>query len=88
MHAKLSVQCLGIIADNIETAAFRRTLWPEGADDHMASGLHGVGDLADICDTIARRGKKMKDSAVVPDIVSRGIQIDFRDVGDQPMDTL
>jgi hypothetical protein len=47
-----------------------------------------VHDLADIGDAVARRSEKMKDSAVVPHIVSRAQQFDFSDVSDEPMDTL
>jgi hypothetical protein len=54
----------------------------------MASRLHGVRDLADIGDAVARRSEKMKDSAVVPQIVSRAPQFDFSDVSDEPMDTI
>jgi len=88
MYAKLPVQRLGIIADNIKTAAFHWALWSEGADDHMASGLDRVGDLANLGDTVARRCKKMKDSAVVPHIASRGPQFSFSDFCDEPMNML
>ena len=44
-HAKLLVQGLGVIANHVQTAAFRGTFGPEGADDHMPSGLDGVGHL-------------------------------------------
>jgi hypothetical protein len=54
----------------------------------MASRLHRVGNLADIGNTVVRRRKKMKDSAVVPHIVSKGLQFDFSNVGNEPMDTL
>jgi hypothetical protein len=54
----------------------------------MASRLHGERDLADIGDAVARRSEKMKDSAVVPQIVSRALQSDFSDVSDEPMGTL
>jgi len=51
----------------------------------VTSGFHGVDDLTDIRVTVARRGKEMKDSSVVPYIVSRGIQVHFSDVCDEPM---
>jgi hypothetical protein len=72
------------ISENIKTAAFRAALWSEGTDDHMASRLYRVGDLANVGDTVARRSKKMKDDAVVPHIVSTGPQFDFSDVGNDP----
>jgi hypothetical protein len=54
----------------------------------MASGLYSLGNLSDISETVAGRGEKMKDCAVVPQIVSSGFQIYFGDVRDEPMDTL
>lgn len=54
----------------------------------MTSGPYRVGDLTDISGTLARRRKEMKDSAVVPHAVSGVVQLDFRDVGNEPMDTL
>jgi hypothetical protein len=54
----------------------------------MPSTFHRLGDLADIGNTIGRLSKKMKDSPVVPHVVSGGRQLDLSDVGDEPMDTL
>lgn len=88
MYTKLLVQRLGIIADNIKTAAFRGALRSKGTDDDVASGLHRVGDLTDIGYTVARRGKKMKDCAVMSHILSRGLQLDSSDVGYKPLDSL
>ena len=67
------MQGFSIIANNLKTTALRRTLWPERADDHMTSGLHRSGDLADVGDTAALSGKKMKDRAVMPYIVGSGL---------------
>jgi hypothetical protein len=88
MQPKLLVQRLRIVANNLQTAALAWPFRSEGTDDHISSGLHCAGNLADVGDTVARRGKEMKDSAVVPHIVSREIQFDLSDVGDEPMDTL
>jgi hypothetical protein len=87
MYAKLPVQRLSVVADDIETAASYWTLWSEGADDDMASRLHRAGDLAGIGETVASGNQEVKDSTVVPHIVSRGLQVDFGDVGDKPVDT-
>src|SRR5713226_856443 len=87
MHAKLPVQRLGIITDNIKPTAFHRAFWSECTDDHMSSVPNRTGDLADVSDTVACRGKKMKDSAVVPHIVNGGLQFDPTDVRDKPMHT-
>jgi hypothetical protein len=48
-HSELAMQGLGIIANNVQTTAFRGAFGPEGADDHMTSGLDRVGYLANIC---------------------------------------
>ena len=88
VHSKFSVQRFGIVADNLKTTALRGTLWSESADDHVASALYRAGDLADIGNTVSRRGKEMEDSAVMPNIVSRGLQFNFSDIGDEPVDAL
>ena len=54
-------------------------------DDHMGSVTDCTGDLADLSNTVACRGKKMKDGAVVPHIVNRGLQVDPTDVRDEPI---
>ena len=54
----------------------------------MSSVLHRVGHLVNIGRTVVRCSKKMKDSAVVPHVVSGRVQLDFSDVSDEPMDTL
>jgi hypothetical protein len=48
----------------------------------MPSMLDCSGDLANIGNTVIWRGKKMKNSAVVPHIKSRRLQVHFGDVGD------
>ena len=71
MDTELTVQRLGIVADDIKTTAHHGALGSEGTDDHMASMPDRARDLADIGDTVARASKKMKDGAVVPHVVSR-----------------
>jgi hypothetical protein len=47
-HTKLAVQGLRIIANNVQTAASRGAVEPEGANDHMPSGLNRFRYLANI----------------------------------------
>jgi hypothetical protein len=60
--------------DHVKTAAFGWTLWPERADDHVASGLHGLGHVTDISHTCVGCCKKMKNGAVMPYIVRTRVQ--------------
>lgn len=73
MYTKLPVQRLRILADNIKTAAFRRTLWSESTRDHMASWLHRVGNLADVGETVARQGQEMKDGSIASIYLGLGV---------------
>jgi hypothetical protein len=57
MHAKLLVQRPCIVANDLETAALGWSFWAESADDHISSRLHCAGHLADVGETVARRGK-------------------------------
>jgi hypothetical protein len=54
----------------------------------MSSALQCLGYQAYIRETVARLGKEVKDSAVVPHVIGRGLEIDFSDVGDEPVDRL
>src|ERR1700741_272781 len=87
-HAKLLVQRVRIIPNNLQTAALGRAFRSESADYHTSSGLYGTGHLTDIGNTVALRGKEMKDGAIMPHIVGSWFQVDFRDIGNKPMDTL
>ncbi len=88
MQAKLLMQRLRFVPNNLQTAALGWSFWPESADDYISSRLHRAGDLADVGEAVAWRRKEMKDSAIVPHIVGEGIKFDLSDVGDEPMDTL
>src|ERR1700757_396736 len=88
MRAKLLVQRLRIVANDLQTATLGWSFRSESADDHISSSLHCAGHLADVCEAVARCGKEMKDSAVMPRVVSRECQVDLSDVSDDPMDTL
>jgi hypothetical protein len=85
-HAKLAVQGLGVIANNVQTTALRGSFRPEGADNYMTSGLDRVGYLAHICNALFRRCQKVEHCTVVPHIVGARLQLRLRDVSDEPMD--
>lgn len=72
-HAKLTVQGLGVTANNVQTAAFRGSFGPEGADDHMPSGLHRIGHLAHICKPLFWRCQKVENRTIMPQIVGAGL---------------
>jgi hypothetical protein len=86
-YAKLAVQGLGVIANNVQAAALRRPFRPEGADNYMTSGLDRVGYLANICNALFRRCQKVEHCTVVPHIVGAGLQRHLRDVSDDPIDS-
>lgn len=48
MHAKLFVQGLRVVANNVKTAALGWTFRPEGADYHAPSRLHRARHLTNI----------------------------------------
>jgi len=54
----------------------------------MTSRLYRASDLMDVGNTIIWHGKEMKNSAVVPHIVSKRIEFNFSDIGDEPVDAL
>lgn len=68
--AKLIVQGIGVIAHDVQPAALGRALWPKRADNDVAAGLYCASGVADISDAVLGRGQKMKNSAVVPNIIS------------------
>jgi len=68
------MQRLRVIADNLQAAALGWPLWAEGTNNHNTAGPHCAADLADVCESVTRRGEEMKDSTVVPHIVSRRLQ--------------
>lgn len=85
-RAKLVVQCFGVIAHNLKSAAFCGTFWSERADDYVTTKLHSAGDLSHVRSAVLGCGKKMKDCTVVPQVISSGLELCFRDIGDEPMD--
>ena len=56
MHAKLFVQGIRVVANNVKTAALGWAFRPEGADDHVPSRLDGVCPLSNVGFSFIARG--------------------------------
>jgi hypothetical protein len=82
------VQGFGVIADDIEAAAFGWALRPERAHDDMAARLNGTRGLPNICGALFQRGKEMKNSPVVPYVIRRLVQSNLRNVRGQPVNLM
>ncbi len=85
-YAKLVVEGVGVIANNIEPAAFCGTLWSKCADDYMTTRLDGATNLPNILSTVFSCSKKMKHRTVMPHIVGAAFELCIGDIGDEPMD--
>jgi hypothetical protein len=57
----------------------------EGADDDITAVLYRARNLSNVRNTLIRCRQKMKDSAVMPNIVTGWRQITPRDVSNQPV---
>jgi hypothetical protein len=79
-HAKLRVQRLRIVTNNLKAVAFRGAFGSERADQHVPTRLHRTRHLANIRDALFACCKEMKDRAVVPHIVRTEYKIGFRNV--------
>ena len=84
-NAEFIAQRFCVIAHHIKTAALRRALGPERADNHVSSRLDRLGGLPNIGDVALYRGQKMKYCTVVPHIVSRMFQLGIGDVRPKPL---
>ena len=82
--AELFVQRFFVVAHDIETTALGRSLRSERTDDDVASGPNGGSDLPDIGGALFRRDQKMKDGAVVPQVVSVWRELNLGDIADEP----
>ena len=87
-HAKLPVQRVCIVPDNFEATAFHGILRSKRTDDHMPSAPNRTYNLANVSRTVARRGKEMKDSTVVPHIVNGGLKFYLTDICYKPMHSI
>src|ERR1700739_2484013 len=86
--AKLAVEGISVIADNVETAAPCGTLWSKCTYDHVAAGIHRLRDLTNISSAVARSCQKMKYGAAVPHVKFGKLKLDRCDIGSQPVDAV
>ena len=73
-----------VVAHHIEAAALGGAFRPEGADNNMASGSNRGSGLPDIRGALLRRGQKMKNGAIMPDVVSLRREVNGGDIADKP----
>lgn len=72
--SELRVQRLGVVPNHIEPTATGRSLRAESADDNVTTAPHRADHLADIGRPVRCGGQKMKNRAIMPQIVGRGFQ--------------
>jgi len=82
---EFSVQRFFLVAHDIEAAALGGSLRAEGTDNHVAARPHGRGDLPHVSGALFGSGQEMKDSAVVPYVVSSGRELNLHDIADEPV---
>ena len=82
------MQGIRVVADNVEAAAFCRALGSERAHDDVAARPNGASDLANVRNTLLRIREEMKDSPVMPNVISPRPQLHLRYVRDQPVNSL
>ena len=80
------VEASRIIPHHIKPAAFCRTLRAEGADDHMPARFHRSCDITNVRQPVFRRGQKVKNCAIMPDIVGMKRQAGLGHIGTKPAD--
>lgn len=86
--AKLMMQRFGIVANDIEAATLCRPLGTERADDNMAPRPYRSRDLADICAALFGRGKEVKYSTVMPNVIRGWLQLNLGKISGEPMNAV
>ena len=86
-RAEFFVQGFGVVADDIETAAFGWAFWSERANDDMAARLNRTRDLPNVGGPLFWRGEEMKNSAVMPHVIGRRVQLDPSDICSHPVNS-
>jgi hypothetical protein len=66
---KFIVERFRIVEDNIQAAAFGRTLWPKRRNHYVPPRLYGMRNLTHISRAVTWVRKKMKHGSVVPEII-------------------
>ena len=82
------MQCIRVVANDIEAAALHRPFGAERRDDDIATRLYRSRDLTYVGRPMARVGQEMKSRTVVPDVVCVLGERKGRDVAAQPVDTI
>ena len=85
---KFRLKRFDTVAHYIESATFCGSFWSKRGDNHLATRLDGAGNLRNVGDTLLWFRKKMKNRAVVPNVISECGQLDFEDVTNKPPDSV
>ena len=78
------VQRFSIITNNIHAAAARRTVRPKSGHNHVATRLHHLFYLSNVCNPVARIRKKMEDGAIVPYIELGSLEFELSNIAYKP----
>lgn len=81
---EFSVKFFGAISHHGQAAALLRTILRERCNNHVPTGSDCASDGANICVALLRGRQKMKDRAVMPDIVGVLWELDGCDVPFDP----
>ena len=82
------MQRIRIIPGYLKSAALRRALWSEGADNYMASWPDGMSNLANVRLTLLRAGQEVEDGAVVPNVVGASWKFESSDIANDPLNSV
>jgi len=85
---KFPLKRFGTVAHYVESATFCGSFWSKRGDSHAVTRLDGAGNLRNVGDTLLRFRKKMKNRAVVPNVISEWCQLDFEDVTNKSADSV
>src|SRR5262249_19635129 len=83
--AKLAMQSFGVIAQHVETAAFRGSLRAKCTHDDMSPRPHSIEHRLNVFPAQSDVDKKMKYRAVMPNIERSGRQGELSDISDDPV---
>lgn len=72
------------VAPHVESAAFGGAFWAERGDNQVTTRLDGAGNLHNVGGTLLWFRKKVKNCAVVPNVISEWCQLDIEDVTNKP----
>lgn len=87
-RSKLCVKRSRVVTNHLEATASNWSFRPECTDNDVAAELYGVNHLTNISPTVGCCSQKVKDSAIMPNVVGIRLQFSLRDVRDKPMNPL